>query len=67
VSDLAKTLGGPLPAGLDDLPADVSNALADAVRSARKSRRARLDEAIGTSLKQLPALIRGPVRRALGI
>ncbi len=65
--DLAATAGGPLPPGFDALPADASAALERILHAALQQRRTRLDEAISGSLRQLPALLRGPVRRVLGV
>lgn len=53
-----------LPTGLSP---QTRAALDAAVTEAVERRRTRLDDAIAASLKHLPVLLRGPIRRALGI
>jgi hypothetical protein len=49
------------------LSADDRAALAAAVQRAAADRDASIDRAIEDSLGHLPALLRGPVKRALGV
>ena len=65
--DLAETLGTPLPSDFDQLAeADLAR-LDAALRAARERRGAELDRAVADSLHHLPGLLRGPVRRVLGL
>lgn len=67
MDELAEAVGAPLPPHLQSLqPADRA-ALAALVRQAVRSRSKLIDSAIEDSLRYLPALLRGPVKRALGM
>ena len=65
--DLDQTLGTPLPAEFEQLPEPDLARLDAALRAARDRRATELDRAVGDSLHHLPALLRGPVRRVLGL
>jgi hypothetical protein len=66
--DLEDLLGGPPPAGLVQAlePADLTH-LAEAVRAARRAQIAALVEAGDAALGFVPALLRRPVRKVVGL
>jgi hypothetical protein len=64
---LAAALGSAPPAEFQALSAEQTAALAAAVERAAVDREAQIDRAIEASLRHLPALLRGPVKRALGV
>jgi hypothetical protein len=66
-NDLARAVGAPPPAELDALSAEQRAALAGLVESAAARRAKLMDEAIEESLRNLPAVLRGTVRRSLGV
>lgn len=67
VEALARELGSKPPAAFAALtPADL-NALAGALRTARAHQKKQLDEALTRALEHVPALMRLPVRKVLGL
>ena len=66
-SPLAAAIGAAPPDAFATLSAVDATALADTVQRATAERAALIDRAIEDSLRHLPALLRGPVKRALGI
>lgn len=67
MADLASAIGAPPPLEFDVLGAAERAALAETVERAAARRSAHINRAIEDSLRHIPALIRGPVKRALGI
>jgi hypothetical protein len=67
MGDLAAAVGVPPPEEFGALSAAHRDALADLVERAARDRSALLDRAIDDSLRHMPALLRGPVKRALGV
>ncbi|MCF2525915.1 hypothetical protein [Yinghuangia soli] len=65
VEKLATELGTAPPDGFSGLAADDVEFLAEALRKAREDQSAGLDQAAEDSLKMVPAIARGPVRRIL--
>jgi hypothetical protein len=64
---LAAAVGAAPPEELANLSDDDRTALAATVERAIAERNAMIDDAIESSLRHLPALLRGPVKRALGV
>ncbi|WP_116046465.1 hypothetical protein [Amycolatopsis palatopharyngis] len=64
---LAEQLGGPLPDGIETLDDANKQVLAEALREARRQQAAALSAAAEDSLKYVPALLRGAVRKAVGL
>ncbi|MEV6900937.1 hypothetical protein [Amycolatopsis sp. NPDC051372] len=64
---LAEQLGGPLPDGIEALPEDARQDLAAALRDARHRQAKALAQAGEDGLKYVPALLRGAVRKAVGL
>jgi hypothetical protein len=64
---LAEQLGGYLPVGIEALEEHERQDLADALRSARKRQAKALAEAGEEGLKYVPALLRGAVRKVVGL
>jgi hypothetical protein len=64
---LEEELGSAVPDGLAGLGDADLQALAVALRDARRRHRAALDEAIEAGLGDVPALLRGAVRKAVGL
>ena len=67
MTELADVIGTPPPQEFDALSADEREALATLVERAARQRSELLDRAIDDSLRHIPALLRGTVRRALGV
>ena len=67
VSELSQALGAAPPPELDVLTEQEQAALAELVTAAAQRRSELLDTAIDESLRHLPALVRGPVKRVLGV
>lgn len=67
VRTLADQIAAPLPAGIAELAAEDQQFLADALRATRRSQAAELAEATEGGLKYVPALLRGTVRKAVGL
>lgn len=65
--DLPDAVGAPLPAEFEALPAVHRAALAALVESAAQRRADLMDDAIDESLRNLPGVLRGTVRRTLGV
>jgi hypothetical protein len=64
---LAAAIGATPPDDFAALPAADIAALAAAVERAANERNAMIDRAIDDSLRHIPALLRGSVKRALGV
>ncbi|MCP2253643.1 hypothetical protein LY13_002397 [Prauserella aidingensis] len=68
---LAEQLDGPrfdgLPAGIDALPDEQKQVLADALRHARRRQAAALQESADSALSHIPFFIRPAVRKAVGL
>jgi hypothetical protein len=64
---LAEQIGGPLPAGIEALAEHEKQDLADALREARRRQTTSLAAAGEEGLKYVPALLRGAVRKAVGL
>ncbi|OZM69992.1 hypothetical protein CFN78_27715 [Amycolatopsis antarctica] len=64
---LSDQLDGPLPPGIEALGADERQVLAEALRDARRQQSAALGRAGEESLKYVPALLRGAVRKVVGL
>lgn len=64
---LADRVSGELPAGIARLRAEHQQELADAIGAARKRQGEDLAEAAEGALKYVPKLLRGQVRRAVGL
>lgn len=65
--ELERALGGALPAGLSKLDARALQKLGDALQRARKAQRAQMAAATESSLQHVPFLLRGTVKKVLGI
>ncbi|MBB4685892.1 hypothetical protein [Amycolatopsis jiangsuensis] len=64
---LADQLGGPLPEGIEALSEEHRQDLAAALRDARHRQAKALAHAGEEALKYVPALLRGAVRKAVGL
>jgi hypothetical protein len=64
---LAEQLGGALPAGIEALQEHEKEDLADALREARRRQKTELAVAGEEALKFVPALLRGAIRKAVGL
>lgn len=64
---LAAELGVDLPNGFRQLSAEHLAALAEALAATRETQLAALDEATQQALEHLPAMLRKPVRKVLGV
>lgn len=64
---LTGQLGGPVPAGIEALADDEKQDLSDALRDARRRQAKALAEAGEEGLKYVPALLRGAVRKVVGL
>jgi hypothetical protein len=64
---LAAAIGAAPPDAFAALSADDAASLAGTVERATADRDALIDRAIEDSLRHIPALLRGPVKRALGV
>lgn len=64
---LERALGAPLPAGLANLDSAALQKLDNALQRARKSQRAQMATATESSLQYVPFLLRGTVKKVLGI
>ena len=64
---LAEQLGGPLPEGIESLPEEHKRDLAEALRDARHRQAKALGEAGEEGLRYVPALLRGAVRKVVGL
>jgi hypothetical protein len=67
VETLARELGGDPPEAFNVLPKDALSALTAAMRAARARQSRQLDEALTKALEHVPALMRLPVRKVLGL
>jgi hypothetical protein len=65
--ELADVIGTPPPEEFAALSASERDALATQVERAARERSQLLDRAIDDSLRHIPALLRGAVKRALGV
>lgn len=64
---LARELGGDPPQAFNLLPSEAHAALIAALRAARSRQRNQLDEALTQALEHVPTLMRGPIRKILGL
>lgn len=64
---LGEQLGGDPPEGVRALPEDDQQALADLIGDARRAQGTALAKAGEDGLKYVPALLRGAVRKAVGL
>ncbi|WP_328444530.1 MULTISPECIES: hypothetical protein [unclassified Amycolatopsis] len=64
---LADQLGGDLPEGIEALEEHERQDLSDALRDARRRQAKALAEAGEEGLRYVPALLRGAVRKAVGL
>jgi hypothetical protein len=64
---LAEHLGGALPEGIEALQEHEKQDLADAFREARRRQKAELAVAGEEALKFVPAVLRGAIRKAVGL
>ncbi|WP_328606720.1 hypothetical protein OG943_43645 [Amycolatopsis sp. NBC_00345] len=64
---LAEQLGGPLPEGIEALPEEQKRDLAEVLRDARHRQAKALGEAGEEGLRYVPALLRGAVRKVVGL
>lgn len=64
---LAERIDGELPAGIAALSAEHQQQLADALAGARRQQGHELAEAAEGGLRYVPKLLRGPVRKAVGL
>lgn len=67
MAELAEAIGGIPPEEFGALTAAERSELAARVQRAAAARDALLDRAIDDSLRYIPALMRGSVKRALGV
>jgi len=58
---------GSLPEGIEALPAEHQQDLADALRDARRKQGAALAKAGNDALQYVPALLRPAIRKAVGL
>jgi len=65
--DLPDAVGGRLPDEFEALSGEHRAALAGLVESAARRRADLMDDAIDESLRNLPGVLRGTVRRTLGV
>jgi hypothetical protein len=64
---LARELGGDPPETFHALPPGAISALTVALRAARSRQKRQLDEALTAALEHVPALMRLPIRKILGL
>ncbi|MGH3432149.1 MAG: hypothetical protein ACRDQB_04865 [Thermocrispum sp.] len=64
---LTERVDGPLPAGVAALSDEHRQLLADAIGAARREQGLELAAAAENSLTYIPRLLRGPVRKAVGL
>lgn len=67
IEQLARELGGDPPEAFSALPKDALAALTAALRAARSRQKNELDTALTKALEHVPALMRLPVRKVLGL
>ncbi len=67
LSELAEQLRAQPPKGLASLGDEQLRDLAGAVRAARRRQAAELAQAGAQAYRHIPKLLRGPVRRVLGV
>lgn len=67
LEQLARELGGDPPEAFAALPKDALSALTAALRAARSRQKNELDSALTKALEHVPALMRLPVRKVLGL
>lgn len=67
MSSLADAIDAPPPPEFDALSEADRTALAGLVEQAARDRSQLIDRAIDDSLRHIPALLRGTVKRALGV
>jgi hypothetical protein len=64
---LAEQLGGALPEGIEALQEHEKQDLADALREARRRQTAEIAVAGEEALKFVPGVLRGAIRKAVGL
>ena len=64
---LARELGGDPPETFHALSPDALSSLTVALRAARSRQKRQLDEALTAALEHVPALMRMPIRKILGL
>ncbi|WP_028852320.1 hypothetical protein [Thermocrispum municipale] len=64
---LTERVDGDLPAGIAALSEEHRQLLADAIGAARREQAEALAAAAENSLNHIPRLLRGPVRKAVGL
>lgn len=64
---LAEQLGEPLPGGIEALDDEQKRLIGDLLRAARRRQAAALTTAAEESLEYVPFLLRGAVRKAVGL
>lgn len=64
---LKRELGGEPPAAIKTLDDGALSHLASAMREARTRQQQQLDQALSKALDHVPALMRGPIRKILGL
>ena len=67
IKALTKQLGQQPPAGVKALPEDELRELEAAIAEARHRQAAALEEAGDRALDRIPRLLRGPVRKVVGV
>jgi hypothetical protein len=67
MTDLAAAINASPPAEFDGLSDADRASLADVVEKAARDRSELIDRAIDDSLRHIPGLLRGTVKRALGV
>lgn len=65
--DIERQLGATAPPGLTALGTDALKQLGDALHDARKAQRRQMAAATESSLQHVPFLLRGAVKKVLGI
>jgi hypothetical protein len=67
MSDTLAGLLGSLPEGIEALPEEHKQDLADALRAARRRQAAALAKGGNEALRYIPAMLRPAVRKAMGL
>lgn len=67
IDALSAELGSDAPEALSQLDPRHITELTAALRNARMRQKEQLEEALGSVLKHIPLLLRGPVRKVLGL
>ena len=67
LKDVSHALGAPAPAALAALETAALRTLTDALHDARRKQRRQMAEATDSALQHIPFLLRGAVKKVLGI